>query len=605
MQHLKLSQFILTYGPGAIIEGPKGPRLIPRPDIGLFRGGISPEDFEISDERISEALLGGGRIFRLPSTAELGWTDRPVYRTRIFPEWWICSSHWKLFRYWDGCPDCRREGVPGHRRKWDAVRFVMACAKGHLDDVRWHFVVHIRTGGECRKGPFPKYYNWRSSGGSLRDIRVECPKCGASVSIGYLYEREWKCSGRYPEREPIGVPSTPEWRGCDESALVVLRQASNLRIPEVFPVFTLRLYTELHNLLALREVKLALELARKYGRLNSKEELRDVLDSAVETGALSRDIAMNILEHPWDEIKRVMDEILTLPSVTDPVELIKDEFEVFQRASEEGAPPVRGRTRVVFEVPEDRIRRNVRGPYGLKFRVAPATRLRTILVQLGYRRYVKRISRNHPEEVLQADLVPVHFTDSRGYRWYPGVEMLGEGIFIRLEDSEKLAEDGDAWNAWLQAFGSPHPRYRRSNALQRNGEELHPGFVWWHTLSHLLIRILSVDSGYSSAAIRERVYFEKTDQGFTGGIVLYTVQPGEGTMGGLVSQIDNFEFILQRAFEIAEICPNDPLCADHVFRNGRIAGSACYACLFVSETSCEHRNMWLDRKVLLEGTGHA
>jgi len=609
VQHLRLSQFILTYGPGAIIEGPRGPRLIPRPDIGLFTGNLRPEDFEISDERISEGLLKGGRIFRLPTAAELGWTDRPVYRTRVFPEWWICSQHWKLFMYRDGyrdgCPECRRENVQGYRRKWDAVRFVMACAKGHLDDVNWHFAVHARTGGACRRGTLPRYYNWKSAGGSLRDIKVECPQCGASVSIGDLYGREWACSGRYPEREPLN--SSPQREGCDERAIMVLRQASNLRVPEVFPVFTLRLYTELHNLLALREVRGALSFANKHGKLNSRKDLEEVLNTLVECRALSRDVAVNILEHPWDEIRRVMDEILALPSVTSPVEIIRDEFEVFQRASEEGAPPVRGRTRsrVVFEVPEDRIRKNVRGPCGLKFRVAPATRLRTVLVQLGYRRYVRRISRSDPEEMLRADLVPVHFMDSQGTRWYPGVEMLGEGIFIRLEDSARLVEDGDAWNAWLEAFRLPDPRYRRSNALQRDGEELHPGFVWWHTLSHLLIRTLSIDSGYSSASIRERVYFRNTDRGFTGGIVLYTVQPGEGTMGGLVSQIDNFEATLQRAFEIAEICPNDPLCADHSFRNGLVAGSACYACLFVSETSCEHRNMWLDRKVLLEGAGCA
>ncbi len=66
--------------------------------------------------------------------------------------------------------------------------------------------------------------------------------------------------------------------------------------------------------------------------------------------------------------------------------------------------------------------------------------------------------------------------------------------------------------------------------------QLHPVFVWWHTLAHRLINALSVDSGYSSAAVRERVYvyLNTTDGSFDGGILLYTVQPGgDGTLGGL------------------------------------------------------------------------
>ena len=29
-------------------------------------------------------------------------------------------------------------------------------------------------------------------------------------------------------------------------------------------------------------------------------------------------------------------------------------------------------------------------------------------------------------------------------------------------------------------------------------------------------------------------------------------------------------------------------------------GASCYGCTMNSETSCEHRNMWLDRNILLE-----
>jgi len=242
---------VITYGPGAILEGPKGSRIIPAPDIGLFTGGRRPEDFEITDERMSRGLLQGRKIFRLPSNAELSLPESsPVYRTKIFPEWWICSDHWLLFRYSEGCPRC------GERRgRWDAIRFVMACRNGHLDDVNWDYAVHIRTRGRCSSGTYPRYYEWVPRGSSLKDITIRCPECGAEVNLGRLYrKRDWSCSGRLPEREPLNSP--PQRGSCDENAIMILRQATNLRIPEIVTLITVPpRYIRLHLLLATPAIK--------------------------------------------------------------------------------------------------------------------------------------------------------------------------------------------------------------------------------------------------------------------------------------------------------------------------------------------------------------
>jgi hypothetical protein len=67
-QQIRLSQFVITYGPGAILEGTYGPRIIPSPNIGLFNNpAINLEDLEISDQRMSQGVLQGARIFRLPA----------------------------------------------------------------------------------------------------------------------------------------------------------------------------------------------------------------------------------------------------------------------------------------------------------------------------------------------------------------------------------------------------------------------------------------------------------------------------------------------------------------------------------------------------------
>jgi len=122
--------------------------------------------------------------------------------------------------------------------------------------------------------------------------------------------------------------------------------------------------------------------------------------------------------------------------------------------------------------------------------------------------------------------------------------------------------------------------------------------VWLHTLSHALIMAISLHSGYSSASLRERVYIDRDAD--NGGILIYTTSPGEdGSMGGLVGAVDIFEEILERASGRIGLCSNDPLCAEVRKTPERINGAACHSCLLISETSCEHRNMWLDRHIIL------
>jgi hypothetical protein len=122
-------------------------------------------------------------------------------------------------------------------------------------------------------------------------------------------------------------------------------------------------------------------------------------------------------------------------------------------------------------------------------------------------------------------------------------------------------------------------------------------------LSHRLINALAVDSGYSSASVRERVYvnIDPATGIATGGVLLYTAQPGgDGTLGGLIALVPEFERVLDSAFRTLDSCSNDPLCGEEEFASGKYNGAACYACALVSETSCEYRNMRLDRNLLRE-----
>ncbi len=232
-QNIRLSQFIVTYGPGALIEGVEGPRVIPRSDIGLFTqgSGISPEDYAISDQRMSMGLLSGAGIYRLPSNAERNIVEsRAIYRTKAFPIWKIClrnrshNGNFSVLYSGSYCPVCKNSNSKGR----EAVRFIVACPHGHMDEVNWNIIAH-GFDSDCRRDS-SAWYKWHGGGGAISEIKIECPECHSQkFNMGWAYSHDWSCSARFPENEAIQSPAI---RGsCKEGAKIIQRQASNLRIP--------------------------------------------------------------------------------------------------------------------------------------------------------------------------------------------------------------------------------------------------------------------------------------------------------------------------------------------------------------------------------------
>jgi hypothetical protein len=60
-------------------------------------------------------------------------------------------------------------------------------------------------------------------------------------------------------------------------------------------------------------------------------------------------------------------------------------------------------------------------------------------------------------------------------------------------------------------------------------------FLLLHTLSHLLIRQVSLECGYSSSSIRERLYVGTPQEPATGILLSTAASDSEGTLGGLVA----------------------------------------------------------------------
>ena len=601
-QSIRPSQFITTYGPGAIIEGKNGPRLIPAPDMGLFNDPtIMVEDYEISDSRLSEGILNGARVFRLPSNAELGKKeDIPIYRTKIFPNWNLCVNS---NRHSDGgtddvyilyhssqqkCPVCNEQ----FSKNKQAVRFIAACPEGHLDDFDWHYFIHNGK-KQCNNRD---WFRWIGGGSSLSNIFLTCPECKSkSKSLEQAYRGKWPCHGRFPERESFREQSP--WKQCDARARIIQRQASNLRVTDLVSLFTIPPRdTALHRMLDNQLLKSHILTETFSDKGDFEKRLR-----ALEKGRfIKKDTVNAILACNWDEISQAIADLEKPPASTYR-ELINEELNELLKASSDGAPPryrPKPSTTVLFEVDRNKVK-NFTDANGRTLTATPISKLSEIAVQLSYRREIRR----EDSSKKAATPVDVSFTSKTGEKWYPGMELHGEGIFISTADGLLLGLKGNRAQEWDRAHSSPANYDSTLFRDEKHRVEFHPHFVHLHTLSHSIIRSLSVDSGYSSSALRERVYLNIDGKNARGGFLIYATQPGsDGTSGGLISLVDSFQHIYDSAMDSLLSCSNDPLCIeDHFSADGtRVNGSSCYGCTLISETSCEHRNLWLDRGLVLE-----
>jgi hypothetical protein len=249
-----------------------------------------------------------------------------------------------------------------------------------------------------------------------------------------------------------------------------------------------------------------------------------------------------------------------------------------------------------------------KGFEGLFEKVVLVERLREVRALIGFTRIESPGDYSDTGEVPEVLRAPL----SRGApTWVPVSEVRGEGIFLQLRES--------AVAAWCREARSRDDELRQAHAAWRSARRIpnpaagYPGlrYALIHSLAHALMRQLSMEAGYTSASIRERLYAQDAEgyDGAMAGLLLYTAAPdSEGTLGGLVSlgEPERLGRLLALCLEQLRLCASDPLCAEHhPTRDGgaSLHGAACHACLFAPETSCERGNKYLDRSLLVRVMG--
>ena len=500
-----------------------------------------------------------------------------------FPKRLQCPScnEVKLSRRWDKepgdpsrwCVKCSNDA--GRRVHVIPARFVTACEKGHLDEFPWDWWLaraeHTET---CKKSGRMRLENRGSIG--LSGLFLVCNDCEAGVAMeGVFGERTLSalgCSGRRPW---LG----DETEECDATPRVLQRGASNLYFPVIVSALSIPPWSD--RLQGLIGVNWSLIV-------DSTREERSILLRRYEKAF--RTTLGKSLEEVLDELERRV-EAAKSPESED---LKYDEYKNLTEGS-----PGAGAEGVLdpeFEVRQQEVPESL-APYVDK--LARVVRLKEV-------RALKSFSRIYePASAEDAGRATLGALSREPMEWLPGVEVRGEGIFLTLNLSRvREWETGES----IREIAAEIDRNFQQDigSVERDGETTRPGItprrLLLHSLAHALLRYVSLECGYETASIRERIYDDTAGHDMSGVLIYTSSSDSEGTLGGLARQAepDLFVKILRGALEAVSWCSSDPLCISGITSTSESYNwAACHSCVLVPETSCELFNRFLDRTTLV------
>ncbi|MDS4022042.1 MAG: DUF1998 domain-containing protein [Candidatus Competibacter sp.] len=609
------SQAITTFGIGSIYE------------LRTFRDGRSTlhsvmiagldtwdaDRLPVIHEPVLQHLLKV-RKFRLPPVEQRTLTggvnpDGPAVPAVRFPRWLVCSKCNRLGvvgREFDDAgfwgPRCKANGARGCGHGVP-VRLVVACFDphapaegeerpdagqhpGHIDDFPWVWWAHSESREGICENPQLKLETQAGSTG-LAGLRVVChsSQCGGRVGRSlegvfgaYALERR-SCAGSRPwlgDRQD----------GCPRRIRALLRGASNVYFPVLvsalsIPPFSNRLFQLLSgcpDIVAnvgdpnFSDAQLAI-LARNALSSLRREGYSDEQIVAVLQALASGQTQDSLPDNSEEMRARERTALIQgqLPSDDPEASKVQDEFIAEPLGS---------------ELPDTSL--------GLVLdALVRVHRLREVRVLRGF----QRVDPIYGGDPFTMECAPLSRTLQN---WLPAIEVRGEGLYFEL--SHERLQNWEMSDPVQQRFQRLLANYRQMCANRHIDPEASPPSartVLAHTLSHLLMKQLSLECGYSSASLRERLYIGDE----WAGALIYTATPGaDGTLGGLVSQGDPERFlgILRAAVENARWCSSDPLCIESEGQGADALNlAACHACALVSETSCEQRNLYLDRALIV------
>ena len=585
---IRQSQMVTTYGPGAMIDLPTYSVIV----TGL-QGWSRQNREKVVEQRLTAKLC---RILDVPT---LDLFTPPHYEenskngasvaARVFPTWFIVNKaeqspinpQWRRRRLvrWNNLDGRRFRDPDGKRYPVVSVRFVRGCRRGHIDDLDWRWFVH----GDDKVCGFPFWLEERGTNGDMTETFVVCD-CGAGRSLYEAFGTDTTplgpCGGRRPW---IGQYASEK---CQEPYRILVRTASNSYFPQTMSV------------ISLPEVDQGLsnKVTEHFDQLNAAHTFSNIdnIDMMPELKAAFDGISKNDVKGEF--LRQLSQQDGNVKSEIENVPVKVAEFAILNKGDSLVGEDNPGSTFHAETLSRDPWIPDGDGLFDGIENLVQVHRLREVVALLGFTRF-ESIS---PDKDGELDLEVQRAALDESITWLPAYENRGEGIFVSfkkealdtwLTRTEVLAR-GEileaGWQQWTIERGATRP--------------LFPGlpYIMLHSLSHMLMTSIALECGYPASSLRERIYTGETGHG----ILIYTgSSDADGTLGGLVQAGLRFASHLRNACQQNLLCSNDPVCAerrpDATYQSSALQGAACHGCLLTSETSCEQRNDFLDRALVI------
>ena len=590
---IRLSQSIVPFGVGAIYDI-LGESLVAC-DISYWKGRGNT----LAAPRLAEYLNIAG--FKEPPSKVSSSRSRKVGKLPYFrfPSWLFCSRCRKMY-FWrpedeiaGEPPKCSRPGCSN--RQLVPMRFVMVCEHGHMSDVPWGFWVHTGTSHpeqkQCRSKDL-SFHALSEKGGGLKSLEVKCNTCQARKSMQGITSKGYakgmlKCSSKQPWQKPKQEDK------CEVDPLIVQRGASNVHYPEIVTSIDIPPFSRVDYF---GDVSLEVTNHSHFQVLTSTTEevvINHIAGLIADSVGCSKETVLRIAD---EDLRQVQGKKSTLLPEDEGLEA--GEWRAFVTEDPKQSPRDRFVTDHVDLLGAEDHSAAFDSLDALVEQVVVVRKLREVRALTGFYRVHPGGGEDngHSPEKVYPDC-------GRGLDWLPATEVFGEGIFLSLRE-EPLQE----WEASPLVLNRVEPLRQRIESSIYNGllPGVTPRFILLHTLSHLLIRQLAFACGYASSSLRERVYCETADGGDPmAGVLIYTAAGDvEGTLGGLARQGEppRLARTLLSALQRGSWCSTDPICAESSGQGTDALNlGACHACSLLSETSCVHVNLLLDRVTVVGG----
>ncbi|MCW0481352.1 DUF1998 domain-containing protein [Gaoshiqia sediminis] len=510
------------------------------------------------------------------------------------------------------------------RHQLTQTNLILICANGHLSDVPWSKYLKwksdrngptnrghdLLTYDDCCTNPKLKWSESTTKSEGYSSIYIECLNCNKKENLEGINNLSPYCLGEKPwgidiEGSNIAIPRDDSCQGINnqrQSMQLTLVTSNNVYFSNGFS----SLYIPKH-LISGTDERL-IETSERYEKKYKSyldvfpgESKRDFFNKVMTPEKLISDGYQDYLDNIEDFHHKLqgvfLDEIDQV--VQDTHEHYRwEEYQCFMNNT---ISPIRneGISFKDIQIPElvceyfskiQQVNELKISQVQLDFtRVRPSERIMLDgeIQNTGNGQQIFSIERNEvyvlPANETYGEGIFFGFNEVLIQQWY---ELNRATISSRLESILRTLDENSR--------GSGSRQRIISDGIYRGAKSL-----LIHSFSHILMRELEFSCGYPTASLKERLFISPR----MSGVLIYTTEGAEGSMGGLVwqGQPGKIEDLIIKGLNRSFDCSSDPLCWESDGQGlFNLNLAACFSCSLVSETACEEWNLGLDRRILVD-----